>query len=342
MENVNVPDSSPFAVTGNTRLISAVPVPYFSYHDFGVLEPRSPKTEKSLAAAYISNCSFKKRNEMVLKLQQHGVAVDSYGSCVHNKDESASRSQRSKIEKLRGYKFSLAFENSETDDYVTEKFFGSLCAGSVPVVIGAPNTKMFAPDSTPYPYQSHAMIHAADFDFDPEKLAAHLLYLDRNNTAYEEYLAWKKTGYTDDFRALWDLTDVTSDCRACTMIADSLRFRDGANAWDTRFADEHTVRSPSLGGGASEKTLYVRERGVYGHWRVHLSPITLEALVGVVLEHIKPREKNLWLNNMDYRGKPTRVYAFVASGRHSGRVPILSDAEVQALPDNAELDVIFV
>lgn len=30
------------------------------------------------------------------------------------------------------YKFTFAFENSETDDYVTEKLFGPLAAGSVP------------------------------------------------------------------------------------------------------------------------------------------------------------------------------------------------------------------
>lgn len=30
------------------------------------------------------------------------------------------------------YKFTMSFENSATDDYVTEKLFGVLAAGSVP------------------------------------------------------------------------------------------------------------------------------------------------------------------------------------------------------------------
>lgn len=34
-----------------------------------------------------------------------------------------------KVETLKGYKFSLAFENSNEEDYVTEKFFQSLVAG---------------------------------------------------------------------------------------------------------------------------------------------------------------------------------------------------------------------
>jgi hypothetical protein len=35
-----------------------------------------------------------------------------------------------KVEALRKYKFSLAFENSNVEDYVTEKFFQALVAGT--------------------------------------------------------------------------------------------------------------------------------------------------------------------------------------------------------------------
>lgn len=39
-------------------------------------------------------------------------------------------------------KFSLAFENSEEPDYVTEKFFQSIDYGAIPIVIGAPNIQV--------------------------------------------------------------------------------------------------------------------------------------------------------------------------------------------------------
>jgi glycoprotein 3-alpha-L-fucosyltransferase len=46
---------------------------------------------------------------------------------------------------LRQAKFTLAFENSATEDYVTEKLFQPLIAGSVPVVYGPPNLEELEP-----------------------------------------------------------------------------------------------------------------------------------------------------------------------------------------------------
>ena len=112
--------------------------------------------------------------------------MDSYGRCEHNKDEPKEGlgREQNKVRLLSSHKFSLAFENSETDDYVTEKFFGTLVSGSVPVYIGAPNIKFFAPDAGESytggpgrPWKSHSVIWAGDFGFDAKRLADHLLYV---------------------------------------------------------------------------------------------------------------------------------------------------------------------
>lgn len=49
------------------------------------------------------------------------LATCAYASSFHHTVD--------KVEALKKYKFSLAFENSNEEDYVTEKFFQSLVAG---------------------------------------------------------------------------------------------------------------------------------------------------------------------------------------------------------------------
>ncbi|KAG0725399.1 Alpha-(1,3)-fucosyltransferase C [Chionoecetes opilio] len=80
------------------------------------------------------------------------------------------------------YKFYLAFENSLCRDYVTEKFFGSLWANVVPVVYGKGNYSAIAPP--------HSYIDALAFP-NATSLANYLIYLDGNDTAYNEYFRWK-------------------------------------------------------------------------------------------------------------------------------------------------------
>lgn len=53
---------------------------------------------------------------------------------MNNAREPGGGRQKTKL--LRSYRFSLAFENSETPDYITEKFFDALMAGAVPVYLG--------------------------------------------------------------------------------------------------------------------------------------------------------------------------------------------------------------
>ena len=93
------------------------------------------------------------------QLMEH-VPVDSFGKCLHNKNESDAPLPAAALRGLRhlgalgrkrrileGYKFVVAFENSILDDYVTEKFFEAFDSGAVPIYRGAPNIREggFAP-----------------------------------------------------------------------------------------------------------------------------------------------------------------------------------------------------
>ncbi|KAH9614641.1 hypothetical protein KSS87_023384 [Heliosperma pusillum] len=111
-----------------TSLSSDVPVGYFSWSEYDIMAPVQQKTEKALAAAFISNCGARNFRLQALEgLEKSGITIDSYGGCHRNRDGRVD-----KVEALRHYRFSLAFENSNEEDYVTEKFFQSLVAGMKP------------------------------------------------------------------------------------------------------------------------------------------------------------------------------------------------------------------
>ncbi|KAJ6716622.1 ALPHA- 13 -FUCOSYLTRANSFERASE [Salix koriyanagi] len=120
-----------YNVVMTTSLSSDVPVGYFSWAEYDIMAPVQPKTEKALAAAFISNCGARNfRLQALDELERSNINIDSYGNCHRNHDGRVD-----KVETLKRYKFSLAFENSNEEDYVTEKFFQSLVAGTIPVKI---------------------------------------------------------------------------------------------------------------------------------------------------------------------------------------------------------------
>lgn len=108
------------------------------------------------------------------------------------------------------YKFTIAFENAIAKDYVTEKFYDPLLAGSVPVYLGAPNVHEYAP-------AEHCYIDTADFS-GPAELADYLLELDRDDAAYSRYLNWRDRPRLPAFRALCERNAGTVFERLCLAL----------------------------------------------------------------------------------------------------------------------------
>lgn len=82
------------------------------------------------------------------------------------------------------YKFVIAFENAVCDDYITEKLWRPLIAGSVPIYMGSPTVKYWLPN-----YEK-SVILAKDFD-SPKALAEYLIRLNKKDYEYENYLQHK-------------------------------------------------------------------------------------------------------------------------------------------------------
>ena len=125
------------------------------------------------------------------------VKVDSYGSCIHNKDlpkhlrDPVSGMDSPDLLKIQGrYKFVLAFENALADDYITEKLWRTFKAGSVPIYKGSPSVMDWAPSNP-------SIILADDFN-SVKDLAKYLQYLDSNDEEYEKYLSYKTEGIKNE------------------------------------------------------------------------------------------------------------------------------------------------
>ena len=211
-----------FDLTMTYRRDADVFNPYTSYYGPGLADelrqPPPPKDRGRLAAAFVSGRVDRSgRRRYLAELSRH-IDVHSYGSVLRNRRLERDRGRPSKLAAIAGYKFTLAFENSIAEDYVTEKFFDPLLAGSVPVVLGAPNVAEFAPAAGCY-------VDVRNFD-GPRALAAHLLALDLDEEAYSRLHAWRSGPFRREFVELVDVQRVSGLVRLCHAI----RARLGAGA----------------------------------------------------------------------------------------------------------------
>ncbi|KAK1326319.1 Glycoprotein 3-alpha-L-fucosyltransferase A [Acorus calamus] len=265
--NIDHARRSGYDIIMTTSLSSDVPVGYFSWAEYDIMAPMQPKSEKALAAAFISNCGGHNfRLQALEMLEKLNVAIDSYGNCHRNRDGRVD-----KVKALKHYKFSLAFENSNEEDYVTEKYFQSLVAGSVPVVIGAPNIQEFAPSPG-------SILHIRNLSA-IASVARTMKRLASDPAAYNQTVRWKYEGPSDSFKALIDMAAVHSSCRLCIHLATKIQEKEQMGP---AFQQRHCQCSTKTG---IVYHLYVRERGRFEMVSIFLRSenLTLPALESAVL-----------------------------------------------------------
>ena len=189
------PDTTPFNglfnMTWTYRRDSDIWSPYGNYKQLG----RGNKTTKmglkisdftqgksKLVAWMVSNCKSKLRMSFLHELKKF-IKVDVFGKCTGISGKSLSCPRSKTKECLKKYKFYLSFENALCKDYITEKYWAHLGDEKVvPVVMGGANyTELAIPGS---------YINVMDFKT-VKQLGEYLLYLDKNNTAYNEYFSWR-------------------------------------------------------------------------------------------------------------------------------------------------------
>ena len=143
------------------------------------------------------------------------IAVDSYGRLFNNRRLTVpDRGPETKLATIRCYRFCLGLENAPAHDYVTEKLFEPLLAGTVPIYRGAPNVREFAPE--------HSYIDAEAHD-GPAGLAAYLRHLMACPQEYAAYFAWRTRPLPAWLEAKLEAVRVEPFARLLELIADQPR-----------------------------------------------------------------------------------------------------------------------
>lgn len=185
------PDTRPlngmFDLTMTYRSDSDFWWPYGSYR--GIPFEKTSQLDFSvgkdkLVSWMVSNCNSHLRNSFVHELQKY-ITVDVFGSCSGKFGEPKSCPHGEACRNIiKQYKFYLSFENALCEDYITEKYWGRIGDENViPIVLGGANySKLAIPGS---------YINVMDFKT-VKDLADYLHYLDKNNTAYNEYFSWRQ------------------------------------------------------------------------------------------------------------------------------------------------------
>ncbi|WP_217571471.1 glycosyltransferase family 10 fucosyltransferase [Mesorhizobium sp. GbtcB19] len=180
-------------------------------------KPVPPKVE-SAPAVHFQSSSFNKsgRDTFIAELSRH-IAVDCYGRYRPNRQIiGPDLGRQTKLETIGRYPFCLALENSIAPDYVTEKMFDPLAAGTVPVYLGAPNAAAFVPDG--------CYIDAASFGT-PADLAAYLRYLTDTRRDYETYFDWRSKPLPERLTRQLERNAAPPKCRLAELVSQRLSLR---------------------------------------------------------------------------------------------------------------------
>lgn len=181
------------------------------------------------------NAQASGRSQLVHNLQKY-IPVDAWGLDQLNVNRTFLLDYKSNIfyegyEKLAimaQYKFALAFENSFSTDYITEKLWGAFAVGVVPVVLVHESVYDYLPDRM-------AVINARDFNT-TAALADYLKALLADEKLYQRHLEWKNRAFPEKFIKFIDNAASMTDDK---VVLDICRTYKEAHKWKKLDFDDH-------------------------------------------------------------------------------------------------------
>ena len=164
------------------------------------------RKRKNQIVWFVSNCHSRTKRHEVAKALSKLFPIDQYGQCSDLKKSSNLVSSTDFERTLFQYKFYLAFENGNCQDYITEKaFYNALAHGSIPIVLGS--TEENYKDLLP----PNSFIHLEHFH-QLDELADELKRISNDISVFKSYHQWR-----EDYRLIVWSSNYFIDDRFCDL-----------------------------------------------------------------------------------------------------------------------------
>jgi len=136
---------------------SDVQMSYMAYSPTQLRRTGAPFASKRDSLLFVYGQCYEHRQEAFRALVKAGFAVDAPGPCLYNIGVEEISKDCANLGRggatvwsqseclLHHYKFYLAWENSVSTSYVTEKLWQGLASGAVPIYRGAPDIRSLLP-----------------------------------------------------------------------------------------------------------------------------------------------------------------------------------------------------
>jgi hypothetical protein len=194
---------------------SDVPLPYFSWAEYNIKVPAVDFNSSIKGGVFIArNCRSLNDREGLIREVQRYMRLDSISSCMNNAPwpEDIPRTDKGAV--MKRYLFYFALENECSDDYMTEKLWGALGTGTLPVYFGAPNVLDYVPENSII--NVHSFVDQTTGKINYKQLGDYLSLLANNKDMYMEYHKWRSEPYlSSKFRKTYEFTHVHNLCRSC-------------------------------------------------------------------------------------------------------------------------------
>jgi len=173
----------PFHIVCNYPLHKYCELPYDRKIDFEKI-----KKEKTKFCNFLYSQDVNDRNDFFKQLSKY-KKIDSPGRCMNNMEQVSNDDPRSsrvskdwvktKLDFLKQYKFTIAFENEMNDGWTTEKLTHPLLANSIPIYVG--NKKVHED------FNTKSFINYNDFK-DVDKFIKYIKKVDSNDILWRYHL----------------------------------------------------------------------------------------------------------------------------------------------------------